>query len=68
MAGALGGRHKTSRAPFLMLTPSDAGSLALEAWERGRAAVEAGDVAAARRWLARARRLAPGDAQIAVTL
>ena len=39
-----------------------------DALERGRAAEAGGDLGEARRWLERARRLAPGDATVAVSL
>ncbi|HEY7576750.1 MAG TPA: glycosyltransferase [Acetobacteraceae bacterium] len=43
-------------------------ALALDAFHQGQAAMAAGDREAARRWLDRARRLAPGDATVALAL
>jgi len=42
--------------------------LARQAWERGKQERENGDLAAARRWLERARRLAPEDGLVRFTL
>ncbi len=44
------------------------GELARRAWEAGQAAAAAGDTALARRWLMRARRLAPKDNLVAFSL
>ena len=44
------------------------GELAHDAWERGQAALTAGDLASARRWFARASRIAPEDLTVALSL
>jgi GT2 family glycosyltransferase len=46
----------------------DNAALALEAFQRAQVETEAGNLDAARRWLDRARRLAPGDPTVAVAL